>query len=54
MNARTRRDRLLRCARTRDTASARLARSFGRDMPAALIEDVVAIAGGYLIVSSFG
>jgi uncharacterized membrane protein len=28
-----------------------LARSFGRDLPAALIEDVVAIGGAYLIVT---
>ena len=35
-------------------ARGRLARAFGRDMPAALIEDVVAIVGAYLVVSSFG
>ena len=34
-------------------ARARLARAFGRDMPAALIEDVVAIVGAFLIVASF-
>ena len=34
-------------------ARARLARAFGRDMPAALIEDAVAIVGAYLIVASF-
>ena len=33
-------------------ARGRLARAFGRDMPAALIEDVVAILGAYLIVVS--
>lgn len=32
-------------------ARARLAAMFGRDLPAALIEDVVAIAGAYAIVS---
>jgi uncharacterized membrane protein len=31
----------------------RLARAFGRDMPAALIEDVFAVVGAYLIVASF-
>jgi uncharacterized membrane protein len=31
---------------------ARLARVFGRDLPAALIEDVIAIIGAFLIVSS--
>jgi uncharacterized membrane protein len=35
-------------------ARARLARAFGRDMPAPLIEDAVAIAGAYLIVAAFG
>ena len=35
-------------------ARARLARAFGRDMPAALIEDAVAIVGAYLIVAAFG
>jgi uncharacterized membrane protein len=34
-------------------ARARLARAFGRDTPAALIEDVVAIVGAYLIVAAF-
>ena len=34
-------------------ARARLARAFGRDMPAALIEDAVAIVGAYLIVAAF-
>lgn len=34
------------------SARARLAQSFGRDLPAALIEDVVAVAGAFLIVSS--
>jgi uncharacterized membrane protein len=34
-------------------ARGRLARAFGRDEPAALIEDVVAIVGAYLIVASF-
>ena len=34
-------------------ARGRLARGFGRDMPAALIEDVVAIVGAYLIVAAF-
>ena len=29
----------------------RLARTFGNDMPAAFIEDAVAIVGAYLIVS---
>jgi len=29
----------------------RLAKAFGKDLPAALIEDAIAIAGGYLIVS---
>ncbi len=29
------------------------ARAFGRDMPAALVEDVVAIVGAYLIVAAF-
>lgn len=29
---------------------ARLAKAFGRDLPAALIEDVVAVAGAFLIV----
>ena len=33
-------------------ARGRLARAFGRDMPAALIEDAVAIVGAYLIVAS--
>jgi uncharacterized membrane protein len=31
---------------------ARLAGAFGRDLPAALIEDVVAVGGAYLIVSA--
>ena len=31
----------------------RLAASFGRDLPAALIEDVVAVVGAFLIVWSF-
>jgi uncharacterized membrane protein len=35
-------------------ARGRLARAFGRDMPAALIEDAVAIVGAYLIVAAFG
>ena len=34
-------------------ARARLARAFGRDVPAALIEDAVAIVGAYLIVAAF-
>jgi len=34
-------------------ARARLAQAFGRDTPAALIEDVFAIVGAYLIVSAF-
>ena len=33
-------------------ARARLAQAFGRDRPAALIEDVVAIGGAWLIVAS--
>jgi len=33
-------------------ARAGLAKSFGKDLPAALIEDAVAIVGAYLIVSS--
>ena len=33
-------------------ARARLAQAFGRDRPAALIEDIVAIAGAVLIVSA--
>ena len=32
---------------------ARLARAFGRDLPAALLEDVVAIGGAIIIVSRF-
>ena len=32
-------------------ARARLAKTFGRDLPAALIEDVVAVGGAVLIVS---
>jgi len=31
----------------------RLARAFGRDMPAAPIADVFAVVGAYLIVASF-
>jgi uncharacterized membrane protein len=31
---------------------ARLARAFGRDLPAALIEDVIAIVGAVLIVGA--
>ncbi len=34
-------------------ARGRLARAFGRDMPAALIEDVFAVVGAYLIVAAF-
>lgn len=33
-------------------ARAKLAKSFGKDLPAALIEDAVAIIGAYLIISS--
>lgn len=33
-------------------ARGRLARAFGRDLPAALVEDVVAIVGAYLIVAA--
>ena len=33
---------------------ARLARAFGKDLPAALLEDVVAIGGAIIIVSRFG
>jgi len=33
-------------------ARGRLAAAFGKDLPAALIEDVVAIAGAYLIVTA--
>jgi len=33
-------------------ARLRLAKAFGKDMPAAFIEDAVAIVGAYLIVSS--
>jgi uncharacterized membrane protein len=32
---------------------ARLARDFGRDLPAALIEDVIAVGGAFFIVSRF-
>ena len=32
----------------------RLARAFGKDLPAALLEDVVAIGGAIIIVSCFG
>jgi uncharacterized membrane protein len=31
-----------------------LAKAFGKDLPAALIEDVIAVAGGLLIVSHLG
>ncbi|UJW77070.1 DUF4126 family protein [Rhizobium sp. SL42] len=34
------------------TVRARLAASFGRDLPAALIEDVIAVGGALLIVSA--
>jgi uncharacterized membrane protein len=34
-------------------ARGRLARAFGRDMPAALIEDAVVVVGAYLIVVAF-
>jgi uncharacterized membrane protein len=30
---------------------ARLARAFGKDLPAALLEDLIAVGGGFLIVS---
>jgi uncharacterized membrane protein len=33
-------------------ARARLARSFGRDLPAALVEDAVAVVGAFLIVTA--
>ncbi|MDB5850331.1 MAG: hypothetical protein JWP29_4083 [Rhodoferax sp.] len=33
-------------------ARARLARAFGKDLPAALIEDVVAVVGAYLVVTA--
>jgi uncharacterized membrane protein len=32
---------------------ARLAQAFGKDLPAALLEDVVVIGGAFLIVSRF-
>lgn len=34
------------------SARAKLAQAFGRDLPAALIEDVVAVVGAFLIVSA--
>ena len=34
-------------------ARARLAQAFGRDTPAALVEDAFAIVGAYLIVAAF-
>ena len=34
----------------RDAFRTALAKAFGRDLPAALIEDLVAIGGAYLIV----
>ena len=33
---------------------ARLARAFGKDLPAALIEDLIAVGGGLLLVSHVG
>jgi uncharacterized membrane protein len=33
-------------------ARAQLARAFGKDLPAALIEDVVAVVGAYFIVTA--
>lgn len=36
------------------TLRARLAQAFGKDLPAALLEDVVAIGGAILIVTRLG